>query len=533
MLMLISLAICGWGQNLNDALRFSENNYYGTARSIAIANAMTAIGGDLGSIGLNPAGAAVSNYNQLVISPSLTLNLNNTAYTSEAGKAFDKGISRSNKNFGLSNIGIVFNFKRHNSSIKNFTIGLIVNMNNNYSGDIFSKGQCGTSSLAGDLASLAYGIDKKEISDYDAYNNSNHSWESILAHRSGIISTLSGKIDDYMGVTELNMKAPDGKNNILLAGLLNQEYKLNRFGRKMDYIFNVGSINLRNKFYFGFNIGFTQINYSEDVNKVEMAGNPNDFVLKFTDDNTGLESQDYFTSLSYQSRYRASASGLYFKLGMIYKAFKGLRLGFAIESPTYYNINESWQSYAEVNYESEPKTKDETPLGSYKYFLSSPIRTNFGLAYTFGRLGFISADYELTNYGSIRYNDIENHGEAFDQTNQEIKDKLGLSHIFRLGLEFNVLPYLALRTGYNFKTSGLKNSSFKKDTQHSLSAGLGYSTKKHFFFDFATRVKFMPKEYLSIYGDYLRNGDTITTYSPEILLKSKMIDFIFTVGYRF
>ena len=35
------------GQTVGDALRFSDQNYYGTARSIAMGNAFTALGGDL------------------------------------------------------------------------------------------------------------------------------------------------------------------------------------------------------------------------------------------------------------------------------------------------------------------------------------------------------------------------------------------------------------------------------------------------------------------------------------------------------
>ena len=51
-------------QTMYDALTFSRNDYYGTAKSIAMGNAMTAVGGDLGSIGINPAGSAVYSYSQ-------------------------------------------------------------------------------------------------------------------------------------------------------------------------------------------------------------------------------------------------------------------------------------------------------------------------------------------------------------------------------------------------------------------------------------------------------------------------------------
>ena len=43
-------------QGAGEALLFGENTYYGTARSAGLGNAVTALGGDLGSIGINPAG---------------------------------------------------------------------------------------------------------------------------------------------------------------------------------------------------------------------------------------------------------------------------------------------------------------------------------------------------------------------------------------------------------------------------------------------------------------------------------------------
>ena len=56
-LLLAAFAADAGAQTVADALRFSDNNYYGTARSISMGNAFTALGGDLGSISLNPAGS--------------------------------------------------------------------------------------------------------------------------------------------------------------------------------------------------------------------------------------------------------------------------------------------------------------------------------------------------------------------------------------------------------------------------------------------------------------------------------------------
>ena len=67
-------AAAAYGQTAYDALTFSENNYEGTARTVAMGNAFTALGGDLGSIAINPAGSAVASYSQFAITPALTFS---------------------------------------------------------------------------------------------------------------------------------------------------------------------------------------------------------------------------------------------------------------------------------------------------------------------------------------------------------------------------------------------------------------------------------------------------------------------------
>ena len=69
-------AAAAQAQTAYDALMFSENHYEGTARSVAMGNAFTALGGDLGAVTINPAASAVAGYSQLTITPSLTFTVN-------------------------------------------------------------------------------------------------------------------------------------------------------------------------------------------------------------------------------------------------------------------------------------------------------------------------------------------------------------------------------------------------------------------------------------------------------------------------
>ena len=55
-LLLMAAATGAYAQSAYDALNFSENIYEGSARTVAMGNAFTALGGDLGAVTINPAG---------------------------------------------------------------------------------------------------------------------------------------------------------------------------------------------------------------------------------------------------------------------------------------------------------------------------------------------------------------------------------------------------------------------------------------------------------------------------------------------
>ncbi len=73
-------------QNVGNALLFSQQNYGSTARSKAMGNAFGALGGDFGSLSINPAGIGIYQYGEISASTNL-LNLNSTE-SSYQGNSF-------------------------------------------------------------------------------------------------------------------------------------------------------------------------------------------------------------------------------------------------------------------------------------------------------------------------------------------------------------------------------------------------------------------------------------------------------------
>lgn len=80
-------------QEIQDAMRYAQDNLNGTARFKAMGGAFGALGGDLSSINVNPAGSAVFSNNQITVTVSNYDTKNNATYfgtpTTEKDNSFD------------------------------------------------------------------------------------------------------------------------------------------------------------------------------------------------------------------------------------------------------------------------------------------------------------------------------------------------------------------------------------------------------------------------------------------------------------
>ena len=97
------------GQTVGDALRFSDQNYYGTARSIAMGNAFTALGGDLGSVNINPAGSAVNSFSQVTITPGVSISGSRAQYLGEPSinDKYGPAYKNSSARLTMPNVGVM------------------------------------------------------------------------------------------------------------------------------------------------------------------------------------------------------------------------------------------------------------------------------------------------------------------------------------------------------------------------------------------------------------------------------------------
>ena len=524
-------AFASYAQSAYDGLLFSENNYEGTARSVAMGNAFTALGGDLGSITINPAGSAVAGYSQFTITPGLTFSASTaqgvSPYTDGSLPYFERKMRSSMTTFNVPNMGMTINWDTNRTyGVKNVTFGFVVNKSASFDQDVYANGLNSTTSFMG---AMAFGAteeymwaDQLSLKD-NPYAYDDCPWQYVVGYNSNMISPYGGDEygDFFAGASELlyDNEPP------MLGGKLEQTYGRRVTGGKFDYVFNLGA-NVSDFLYIGANVGISSLDYNYDEYFKESAVNPSQFGLILDGKRVN------FVEMKNRYWYEADGSGAYAKFGAILTPGGGLRIGAAIQTPTMNTIIERWGYSGSTEFSlSEFNGYEVSPDGEYTYNFIAPFRANLGLAYTFGSFGIISADYEYCDYSQMQFTTQGGDRDYFDDVNNAIKEIFGPQHMWRFGAEAK-LGALSLRGGYGFSTSPEKH--FDGTYRSNFSFGLGYSSKGSFFTDFAVRKNIYNNEYYMPYSDYIFDGEGgIADPAPEILITRSDWKVLLTFGWRF
>jgi len=521
-----ALAVNAAAQTAFDAYTFSQENYVGTARSVALGNAMTALGGDLGSIVFNPAGSAIAGYSQFSLTPSVTVSTTRSQGTPLSGSTTPYGFEDPNMTryarMGMPSFGATARVETgRKTGLKSWTVGLVGHMTNNYQIETYASGSNYNTTYAGFLSTLADGTSSNVLNSATGYDYAD--WRSVVGYQSNMIATYGGVDNRYIGVTE--KQTTDG---IGLADGINQYYGWLRYGNKYDILFNVG-LNYNDRFFLGFNLGLSSLSMNSYEYWKEESITPSNFLLQFSTGET-TTADTYFDALKMNYSYECSGSGAYLKTGFIWLPFQGLRLGAAIQTPTVYRIHEYYGYEGETTFtDASFNARANSGEGNYEYKVRSPFRLNAGLAYTIGKFGLISFDYEMCDYGSMKFSEVY-FDDDFSSLNSDIPSAYGISHMLRAGFELRPLPQYAIRVGYNLTTDpGLDNiGNYVDANSQAVSFGLGYSSSGSFFADLACRLNYLPDDYFLVYPDY---SDTIL--SPELCNRQTRFETLLTLGWRF
>ena len=529
--MMLTTVAAG-AQTIFDGLTYSERNYEGTARSVAMGNAFTALGGDLGGVTINPAGSAVAKYTQITVTPALSIATSGTP-----------GYRNTSTGTSLPNYGITFNWGTARSSgLKNVSFGFIANQVNDFNEEVYASDINRNTSFAGAMAAEAQdlGLFGSNLNMSDAYSYDPYKY--VTGYQSGIISTYGGYDDAFVGANELIFDH-NGSTEIALGGPIEQTYGRKVTGKKSDFLFNIG-FNISDFLYLGANLGITSTVYNYSDYFKEEAIDPSDFNIDLDNGET-----IYFNSLKYTHTFNAESSGIYGKFGFILTPGFGLRIGAAVQTPTATTVREEWYMDGETGFNDQRYDAEAgSPIDGDSYSFREPWRANFGIAYTLGKVAAFSLDYEFCDYSSMGFirDNFNDDRDYFIEMNEMIKSTFRTSHMLRAGVEFKPVDRLAVRAGYGLTTSPDKEASpealsgvdaakglgwiAKRSTAsiQNVAFGLGFISRKSFFADVACRYNFRTEEYFLPYDPYISGVEV-----PEYTITKDSWKVFLTFGWRF
>ncbi len=568
------LPVAAAAQTMSDALTFGTSNYYGTARTMGMGNAVTAVGGDIGTIGINPAGGAVSSFSQFSFSGGfLTASSQSSfapSYSVGADPVYAGAFKDSRTRAMMPNIGVNIVFESMSDSFRSWNLGMIVNRSQTFTSILSASGLEGKSSITGAFATSVGNMPGDVIGDYDGMWDRGYYWNPLSAYAGGLIN-YDATAQEFYGSAETKYIDPaTGKNAYEVRGTLRQNIGNTTIGSRNDFILNNG-FNFNDRFFLGINLTIPMATYNYSEFYSETAQDPSEFTVTpeyWKNGSYIVGAATNYKEGVYKYSYNAELSGIGAKIGVIWLPTAGLRLGAAITTPTDYTINERWyvesqSSFTNSNYDAQAISPDAQ--STYEFI--SPYSANFGVAYTFGRYGMLSVDYELTDYSHMRFREYNNgytysYNDPFYYVNRLNSLFCGVSHSLRVGAEVRVLPSFSLRAGFNLTTDPqryyndtdnnmvyasdydmyfddyemgkyqLVKSSAKYigDKTTSVSFGAGYTSRGPFFADLAFRFTEMPARYYQAYGDYLAD---LGSYSPIVKSDPKLFDAVLTLGWRF
>lgn len=480
----VAIAHLGFTQNELDALRYSQVHFGGTARYNGMGGAFGALGGDVSSASTNPAGVGVYRKSEFTFSPTLYSNSTSTTYLNTGSQDFKLDANFNNFAYlwstepksanGWEKINFAFGYNR------------IANFNNRY----LTRGVNDNSSIIDTWVSdlnVNGGVDANSINDNpEYYQGTNMAWQTFLI--------------DY----DTSVTSNPYYSNLAAYGQSQRHTTIER-GSMGETYFAFGA-NYSNKLYLGASIGSPKIKfsqesiYSETASETDTLSVLNDFTLT---ENLNTEGRGYNA-----------------KIGVIYRIMDYVRVGMSFQTPTFYSLTDTWSSSMTSTFIDSISFTWDDPTGRYDYTLITPMKASLSSAVQVGKMGLISADYELINYGSARLQSL-NGDYDFATENNATKSFYTTTGNLKLGTEWR-LNQFKVRAGYSYFGNPLNNTLNADKSFTTYSLGAGYKNSG-FFMDVAYNLTLKSDSY------YLYDA----ALTEPVTTNNKIHRITTTVGFRF
>jgi hypothetical protein len=346
------------------------------------------------------------------------------------------------------------------SSLLTNPAGLGVAISGEISGTLSILNNKNTTSLAG--ASREYDITKGDLGNVGGVMTFQLMTESAWKFINIGVNFSNQSIENYVetpGNSNLIYDYPD-------QSLTYNRHAYDRYGSISKTSVGVGA-NYNHSLYIGAGLNFfnTSIDQSDTAAFTSSAGGTE----LFSKQNTP---------------YYERANGFSASLGVIGKLGKNFRLGAALETPTFWNIDRSYNFY------NDPDYGDDIALEDRK--LTTPLKATVSAAFVASKNFSLNVDYTL----GLTRSKYKVYGAAERELNDFFKDFSKNQSEVRVGAEYRIKQF-RLRGGYSYASNPLDAISISRYTdmgdvvdqnynnlilndRNALSFGIGYDFKSFY-----------------------------------------------------
>ncbi len=447
----LAVTVPAGAQTVYDGASITDKDLNGTARFVSMGGAMNALGGDISTMGTNPAGIGIYRSNDFMVS----FGLSNYKTKSDT---WDGNYDVSKTRGDFNNIGLVYSTKiGNNTTLRYLNFGFNYHRAKSFYSNQRFSGNLGTTSQTYQMASQAAGISNWGNAPFD---DNNIGWLSAFGYEGYVIDPVGDAGNTYVGMYDDGY----GKLNVSERGGLDQ------------YDFNM-SMNFNDRVYLGLTVGVYDLNYKKYTYYEE----------SYTGDFTG-EGYDL------QGWNRITGAGVDLKLGAIIRPFADspFRVGLAVHTPTFYELDyktsarltSTVYSYADdVLKDYAVNSRDEISSGGdmvRSFQLRTPWLFNVSIGSTVGSRFAFDAEYEYQDYSTMKFSDVDGYDGTFSFENST-RDMLKGVSTLRIGAEFKPVPQFAIRAGYNYRSAIFENDAYKDMPYYSIETDTDYANtqKRH------------------------------------------------------
>ncbi len=494
LILLTSGTVVAQSGYFEDAYRFSKSTPAGSARIVGVGGTQWSLGGDVSNLSGNPAGLGFFRNSEASISLGYDLWSTDATY-------LDQNKSFSTSDFSLPNLSFVSAKNKgllEKGAFKGGAWGFSVQRIANFSNEFgYYSDKLGSSSIIDYYLGDASGVPESQIENRGLTG---------LAYQTYQINPI---VVDAAGKPITNPRSYDS----FVLGLPFQDENVTQKGSASQINFGYGA-NFNHKLFIGGSLGIRSLEFSS--------------IKKYNEE---FANEPLINSSLSENLY-INGTGVNLNLGLIYKPIDYVNLGFVLQTPTWFSLNEEYEASMSATFDDYFFAQENKTLGEENavsdvflsnYGLRTPFKIGGGATIFLGKHGFISADVDWVDYSIARINSRDFNEEPDNQVIQELYTS---TVNFRLGGEAKIERW-RIRGGYGYAGDPYLNSSLDQSTQL-LSGGLGMK-----FESFNVDFSLVNQKFNSLYRSYKVLDNNGLNYGPLTEVKNSITSAVVTVAFNF